>query len=1264
MQSPHELLGMTARRLEFVAEYSGGQGRTLHVRDDANRSLVLKVLPAGERPIEAGVVGSIRHPCIPAVLEVGRLPDGRVFVLREHVDGDVMESLPRSPEALRPILHQVLELIAFVHQRGVLHLDLKPANLLLDRDGRVHLLDFGLAVHTGAASSGGTPFFASPEVLLGALPDRRADLFSIGAMVVHALVPPQRLSLDRFVRTFPNVDFFAACGVARDELPEPLRGFVASCVARQPERRFPDADTALEALSGSGTGRASRASLRPDPVQVFAQELAPLANGGDPGGDVVVRGASAADRRAIALHLCVSIGDVAAIDERADELRLRRDGAPGLTVLLPPLDDERVAAHLQQLFGLDEVGARRAVPFAVRRGRATDDIARALAELVDAGELLPAGTRWTWPGARSGRLPDDGSEDAGVDARGAAAAPLADRVRRAAALGRFEQACALWNAADPEHERDVRTALVEGLLDGGEPSRALPFTADLPVLRAQALVETGQYALAARELARLGAPRDGRHLRAAALLASRTGNEARARELLAASQRELADRLALAALLEDCGELDACERILTACLDEVEPDEQPYACASLHTTFGLLLRQRGDLDGARRHFEQAESHAQRLGHLRHAASSQLNLGVIAKDKGEHGEAVVRFREAQTLYEHVGDRVRAATAEANLGIAAMARGDLPVATRVLAAAAERLEQLGDVATARIAAVMLARAHARGGDVEAAERALRQVGEPDTPRLRDEVGAVRRELQERTPIGQHAEMREHVDDAGPSRELFRTFLSVNRKLAQATALDDAMAALLDAAVTLTGGRHGYLLVMREDGMRKEFQGGGAGTHAQAFSRSLAHRAIQEQRTLTGADALGDVELQQLQSVRNLRVRSAICAPFQSASGTSGAIYVEHPGRAGVFSSRDEEALEVLADQAAIAVDRMLREEAVRRELSQSKQQLLVANRSLRRAPTKLIGGSRVMQELRAEIDKLANVELPVLVLGETGTGKELVARALHERGARSAGPFVAENCSALPSELMERELFGHVEGAFTGADRDRPGLLELASGGTLFLDEVGDMSAALQAKLLRALQEQAIRRVGGSETIALDLRLVAATHKDLRAMVQHGAFREDLYFRLAAVELRVPPLRERADDIAELTEHFVRRVAEQRGAALRIGKPALAALQAYRWPGNVRELEHVIARAALLCEGDVITDVALPAGGGAADAPVADASSSAGGAAADEVVPLKEAERRAIAVALTACRGDKTKAARALGISRTALYDKIKRHGLDD
>ena len=1247
------LLRAFGDRFTLVAEYVGGEGQTLCVAERrSGATCVLKVLPVGIEAAEASLLLSLRHPSIPAVQEVGRLPDGRAFVVREHVEGEALRVLPAAPAALRSLLQQLLEVLAYVHLRGVVHLDLKPANLLRARDGRLHLLDFGMSVRDGEHASGGTPFFVAPERLLGATPDHRADLFAVGAMAAQALWPGNGPPLARFVANFPAQDFFPAGAVAATAFPAPFDQFIARCVSRRPMRRFPDAQAALEFLCGS-TGRPSLALLAPDPVVVFAAELAHI----EPGpAHVVLRGGAAADRRALALHVAATMANVRSLREAADALHIERAGPSTTVVQLPHLDAARLLPHVQSVFGLQGAPALAAAAWlAERGGDSVDTVANQLRELVDAEDVVPSGTRWSWPAARSGRLRSSGSIAVCFDA-----ATPAD-VRAAAASGRRERAVAMWRAlanAAPEQEVDVRRALAEGLLDGGEPAHALPFCSDQPELRAQALLDTGQLEAAGRELAAVGdLTTTSRRRRVAAQLAMARGDLPTALSCLQHGEPSLLELVTLAAVHEQAGRLDEAERVLQQSAERLSPQHHPFACASAHTVRGHVARRRGDLLAARVQFEAAAQLLFAMGHVRHAATAQQNLGVVAKDLGEHELAVERLREARTLFQHVGDAVGAARVAASLGIAALARHDAAAARPWLLEAASTLLGLGDRAGGRIAQVMLARAHAELGDLAAARATLAELGEPDSDRLRAEFVGVQ-ELLCGTPTATSnvAPMQERPP-SGPSRELFRTFLAVNRQLAQETDLDKAMRHLLDAAVTLSGGRIGYLLVARDDGMRREFQSGDAGPIGQAFSRSLAHRAMQLQRTLTGADGLADRDLQDMPSIKNLQVRSAVCAPFRSASGTIGAIYVEHPGRAGAFADSDKEALEVLADQAAIAVDRMLRDEALQSELSQSRRELAIVNRTTRRESTQLLGDSQPMRDLRAQIDKLAPLDLPVLILGETGTGKELVARALHERSARHRGPFVAENCSALPSELMERELFGHVQGAFTGADRDRPGLLELANGGTLLLDEVGDMPAALQVKLLRTLQEQSIRRVGGSETIQLDLRLLAATHKDLRAMVKSGAFREDLFFRIAAVELRVPSLRERGLDIAQLAEHFVQRNAAQRGRSLRLSAIAKAAMRDYRWPGNVRELEHVMARAALLCEGEEVVDLALPKQEPGASHPSAGAVGASGVAGA--IMTLKEAERLAIVAALQACGGDKAKTARALAISRTALYEKLKR-----
>jgi DNA-binding NtrC family response regulator len=288
--------------------------------------------------------------------------------------------------------------------------------------------------------------------------------------------------------------------------------------------------------------------------------------------------------------------------------------------------------------------------------------------------------------------------------------------------------------------------------------------------------------------------------------------------------------------------------------------------------------------------------------------------------------------------------------------------------------------------------------------------------------------------------------------------------------------------------------------------------------------------------------------------------------------------------------------------------------------------------------------------------------VLLRGETGTGKELVARALHAASPRRAGPFVVVHCGAIPEGLFESELFGHERGAFTGAVTAKPGRFELAHGGTIFLDEVGELPVAVQVKLLRALQERTIDRVGGVKPVEVDVRVIAATHRDLVSQVAAGAFREDLYYRLAVVPIALPPLRERVEDLAALLDHFLARHGSRLGREVRGFHPdALARLAAHDWPGNVRELENLVERCLLLADGDWITraDLGLDGRDGAdpGTEPAADLDLK-------QFLRLHTArlERERIRIALDATGGNVTHSARALGISRKSLQTKMKEHGL--
>jgi DNA-binding NtrC family response regulator len=332
----------------------------------------------------------------------------------------------------------------------------------------------------------------------------------------------------------------------------------------------------------------------------------------------------------------------------------------------------------------------------------------------------------------------------------------------------------------------------------------------------------------------------------------------------------------------------------------------------------------------------------------------------------------------------------------------------------------------------------------------------------------------------------------------------------------------------------------------------------------------------------------------------------------------------------------------DQVTLTVERAFEDQRLREE-----------NRRLRRQAEQrfgfenIIGGSAAMQAVFEQIRALSSSDASILLLGETGTGKELVAQAIHHQSARRDGPFVAVNCAAIPENLLESELFGHEKGAFTGADRKRRGLFVEASGGTVFLDEVGDVPLALQVKLLRVLQERAVRPIGGSQDIRLDLRVVSATHRDLAALVSEGKFRDDLYYRVAVIPIRLPSLRERPEDIMPLANHFLRRTADAIGKSLEnFDDEAETWLLRHRWPGNVRELENMVERAVTLSRGNRIT---------LADLGIEFTADSIWGSGMRPT--LAEVEAQYIHQILDEAKGDKAAAARILGVSVRTLQRKF-------
>ncbi|KGI77038.1 sigma-54-dependent transcriptional regulator [Oleiagrimonas soli] len=327
------------------------------------------------------------------------------------------------------------------------------------------------------------------------------------------------------------------------------------------------------------------------------------------------------------------------------------------------------------------------------------------------------------------------------------------------------------------------------------------------------------------------------------------------------------------------------------------------------------------------------------------------------------------------------------------------------------------------------------------------------------------------------------------------------------------------------------------------------------------------------------------------------------------------------------------------------------------------------------SRLIGSSTAMQQVRTTIGKLARSQAPVYISGESGTGKELAARLIHEQGPRAGAPFVPVNCGAIPSELMESEFFGHKKGSFTGAHADKEGLFQTAHGGTLFLDEVAELPLHMQVKLLRVIQEKAVRPIGGRGEVSVDVRILSATHKNLAELVEHGHFRQDLFYRINVIELQIPPLRDRGDDVRELADVILERLSRENGESrVSLSDEAYAALRSYTFPGNVRELENILERALAMCEGDTVQpdDLMLPDHAPRTQsAPGAPAAASTSAEAAppphNSDQPLDDyisnLEREAIMKALEETRYNKTAAARKLGITFRALRYKLKKLDID-
>jgi serine/threonine-protein kinase PknK len=578
--------------------------------------------------------------------------------------------------------------------------------------------------------------------------------------------------------------------------------------------------------------------------------------------------------------------------------------------------------------------------------------------------------------------------------------------------------------------------------------------------------------------------------------------------------------------------------------------------------------------------------------------------------------------------------------------------------------------------------------RGPALFAGARLAAQVGDGATARhFTEAVADAARELLRRAPdelrpaimaLPWLARAQEAQGGAtGFTPEQLADVESLVRALGHRERLRPLLDQVLDALVLWTGVERGLLLLRAPNGHLRPRAARNISKHdltgvQLSLSTSLAERALAEGRPVVAVDAAGDLP-EVHESVHALKLRSVLAVPLVARGEPLGVVYLDDRVRRGAFGARELSWVSLVATLAALAIadarDQLLLRRAARRaerasrrldvELSRREAELDVVERELSRVKggretrfsyDAIVGKSEAVRGMLQIVDRVTATDVPVLLLGESGSGKELVARAIHENGARGKAPFVSENCAAIPEPLLESTLFGHVRGAFTGAQRSRAGLFEVADHGTLFLDEIGEMSLGMQTKLLRALQNGEVRPVG-SETIRhVDVRIIGATHRDLIALVAAGKFREDLLYRLNVISVRVPPLRERFGDVSILVQHFLRMHSGER--RLTIERAALDALSVFPWPGNVRQLENEVRRALVLAD-DVIRLEHLSR----------EIAQSARPHRAQEEFDLRgrvdALEADLVRAALRRTDGNQTRAAELLGLSRFGLQKMMKR-----
>lgn len=798
------------------------------------------------------------------------------------------------------------------------------------------------------------------------------------------------------------------------------------------------------------------------------------------------------------------------------------------------------------------------------------------------------------------------------------------------------------------------------------------------------------------------------------------GNFKEARELFERSQR-IAQKLGapelevgalehLGECLEMVGDWGAARECYERCLTIQGFDDNRAARVSVYVPLARLLARTGDIAKAISYAQKAYETSERTRDQRLQAAASLLLAQVEQERENYSAAEKLLREARDLFEASANLRGLALATVIAGKRAFRERALDETLALAEEGAGIAQRIGDKYTLAHADLLAGKVLFSRGDREAGEArfaranaAFEELGTPyEVGRLLFEIGLLREDPEDAgqalrrairiferldaTPDlerarGAHFRIRPSGSSADTSVVgLYEVVKIINSTLS----VEEVLNQVLDIAVKRLRAERGMILLVDpvtgslRTKVARNIREGAEGESSRS-PQAIIREVMQSGRSIISADARSDERFVDSETVIAENIVSTLCVPLVIRDNVGGAIYVDHRETRHLFSPRDLTFLEAFADQSAIAIENARLYE----ELEQARLRLTVENESLRdqalveKHLDSVVGTSEAVARIQFTIRKASSAASTVLVRGESGTGKGLVARIIHNVSQRRAGPFIKFNCAALPENLAESELFGHEKGAFTGADRRKLGRFELANGGTIFLDEIGKMTLAMQAKLLRVVEDKEFERVGGTVTIRSDVKIIAATNLDLEKAIVQGAFREDLFYRLNIIPIHLPPLRERKEDIETLTEYFVKKICRDLGMDPKnLEQGVIEMFGEYDWPGNVRELEATLHRAIVMSSGEQLRRYDF-VGLFSESGPVVDVS-------ALEVLPrevlnplvrkisvtpevwediVTRVEKQLILQALDQTGGKIRETARRLGLARNTLKAKMQKYGID-